>query len=70
MTCLGNQLIRLVALESHQNGNGVILGFLSKECVRHQGRSHIVAWGGRGPCKKKKKFPLDYEEKIIRPPQP
>ena len=22
-----------------------------------QGRSHIVAWGGRGPCKKKK-FPI------------
>ena len=34
-----------------------------------QGQSHIVAWGGRGPCKKKKKFPLDYEEKINRPPQ-
>ena len=34
-----------------------------------QGRSHIVAWGGRDPCKKKKKIPLDYEEKINRPPQ-
>ena len=33
-----------------------------------QGRSHIVAWGGRGPCKIFF-FPLDYEEKIIRPPQ-
>ena len=36
MTRLGNQLIRLVALESHQNGNKVILGFLSKECVCHR----------------------------------
>ena len=41
-------------------------------CVCVQGRSHIVAWGGRGPCKKKKKkkFPLDYEEKINSPPPP
>ena len=29
-----------------------------------QGRSHIVA----PPAKKKKKFPLDYEEKINGPP--
>ena len=25
--------------------------------MHQQGRSHIVAWGGRGPCKKKK-FPI------------
>ena len=35
MTSLGSQLIELVALESHQNGNGVILGFLSRECMCH-----------------------------------
>ena len=33
MTSLGSQLIELVALEFHQNGNGVILGFLSRECI-------------------------------------
>ena len=33
MTRLGNQLIMLVDLESHQNENGVISGFLSRECV-------------------------------------
>ena len=33
-----------------------------------QERSHIVAWGGRGPCKNFF-FPLAYEEKIIRPSQ-
>ena len=44
------------------------------QCQR-QGWSHIMAWGGRGPCKKKKKkkkkkkFPLEYEEKINGPPQ-
>ena len=27
-----------------------------------------MAWGGRGPCKKKKNFPLGYEEKINWPP--
>ena len=33
-----------------------------------QGRSHIVAWGGRGPYKFFF-FPLAYEEQIIRPSQ-
>ena len=33
MTSLGSQLIELVALEFHQNGNGGILGFLSRECI-------------------------------------
>ena len=31
-----DKLIRLVTLESHQNENGSILGFLSKECVCHR----------------------------------
>lgn len=33
---LGSQLIKLVDLESHQNENGVILGFLSRRCVCHR----------------------------------
>ena len=33
------------------------------------GAEPVVAWGGRGPCKKKKKFPSNYEEKINGPPQ-
>ena len=33
MTCLGSQLIRPVALIVYQNENGVILVFMSKECV-------------------------------------
>ena len=36
MTHLGSQLIQPIALESHQNGNGVILCFLSKECLCHK----------------------------------
>ena len=36
MTRLGKQLIRLVSLESNQNGNGEILDFLSRECIRHR----------------------------------
>ena len=32
-----------------------------------QGRSHVVPWGGRGPCKKKK-YPLECVRKLIGPP--
>ena len=47
MTHLGTQLIRLVALESHQNGNEVILGFLSRKYVRYRlsANAFIVSLG-------------------------
>ena len=41
---------------------------LSIYLARIHGRSHIVAWGGRGPCNFFF-FPLDYEEKKERSPQ-
>ena len=40
--------------------------------IYKQGQSHIVAWGGEGGAVAPAKFffsPLDYEEKINRPPQ-
>ena len=33
-----------------------------------QGRSHVVPWGGRGPCKKKNIYPLEVVRKLIGPP--
>ena len=44
----------------------IVFGF---EGADRQGRSHIVAWGAVALAKKKK-FPLDYEEKINGPPLP
>ena len=47
MTHLGSQLIKLVSLESHQNGNEVILGFLSRKyvCYRLGANALIVSLG-------------------------
>ena len=38
--------------------------------MTHSGAEPHSGMGGPWPVQKKQIFPLDYEEKIIRPPQP